>query len=385
MFTDNAVRGIMSIIKRLSDARGFFAAAPRGLAFSNSVFVTVSANGVRAEPLGPQHRARQTVPFTYEPTADMGPVWEWVEAYFAGDADAHEKAQFLQEIFGASLARVATKFQRCALLLGEGSNGKDTCIEVLKSVFPSGTVSYAPPQTWGGEYVRASLSGKWLNVVSELPGRELATSEAFKAIVAGNPTDARFPKGRVFTLTPEAGHIFALNKMMGTQDLSHGFFRRFGILRFAREFSDTTSRRDVAAEMVAHRPAIALWLLEGAANLLARGHYVLPTSHGGEMTEWRLEADQVATFLAEDCADSERGMRASELYVYYTDWALRAGHRACNRQNFIKRMRELLKRRAGRQPWHSNGLRFPLVARAGDKPEGLAGLPPQDLRKISDN
>ena len=358
------VDGTIKMIKSQAARTGFFSDAPPGLAYANKVFVSITPNGVQKEKLGKQHKVRTVFNFDYDPKARSPEFQKFVNKLFEGDEDAQQKKDFLQEIFGASLARCATKLQRCALLIGDGGNGKDTLIEVLKDVFPPGTVAHSPPHRWKHEYARADLSGKWLNVVGELPEVELESSDTFKAIVSGSPVDARNPYGKFHTVTPEAGHIFALNTMLHTPDFSRGFFRRFGIVRFNRTFDDQGDR-NIPERMRQFRPAIAAWLLEGAARVLARGNYVLPTSHAKEAQDWRLQADQVAMYIESCCRvaeDEATWVRADLLFQAYAEWARANEHRPVSSTKFGLRIKLLLKeKKLPEAKRAAKGIRYPLI------------------------
>jgi P4 family phage/plasmid primase-like protien len=333
----------------------FFMNSPPGLVFANG-YVRVSADGISREANSPDHRARHAFSFDFDDGAPPGKFLRFLDALFRDDADRDEKSACLQEFAGASLLGIATQFQRCVVNIGGGENGKSKLADILNGVMPDGSVEAIPPQEWSNEYRRAMLAGKRLNVVAELPESDIIASEAFKAIIAGDPILGRQIYQPPFTFRPTAGHLFAANKLPGTNDQTDGFWRRLVVLRFNRSFKDDPNRNPrIAEEILAEeRPAIAAWMLAGALRLVRAGDYTLPASHHEELRRWRLQADQVSQFLAErtepDEGEDARGTAAATLYRTYQTWTYVNGHRAISSTKFGMRMKDL-----GKEAVHTRG------------------------------
>ncbi len=331
------VRGAITLAGDRVARPDFFAGAPRGLVFADS-FVRVSANGVQLAEHSPDHRARYCYPFPYHPAVPR--TWlAFLERLFRDDPDRVERIAFVQEFFGACLVGIAPVYAKCLVAVGAGENGKSRMGEILSSAFPRGSTTAVPPQLFEQEYRRAKLAGKLLNFVAELPEAEILDSESFKAIVAGDTIQARPIREAPFDFAPVAGHYFAANRLPGSNDTTHAFWRRFVVLTFSRTFREGDADRDpdihtkiIAAEL----PAIVPWLLEGAARVLRQGGYTIPPSHAAALASWKLCADQVALFLHERTVPSTSARPewehdwtpAAGLYGTYRQWAEdEAGHR----------------------------------------------------------
>ncbi len=246
----------------------------------------------------------------------------------------------LQEFAGACLIGIATRFALVLVLLGDGSDGKSTIGKVVAGIMPDGTVAAVAPQLWGSEYRRAQLRGVHLNVVAELPEADILDAEAFKAIVAGDPTDAREIREAPFMLRPRAGHLFSTNRLPGTRDLSHGFWRRLCVLKCSRKFTQAEADTEMPERLLAEeRPALVAWALEGAVRLLGRGRYVLPSSSAEHTEAWRKSADVVGLFIEDrlDRCETE-GVAPMALYRAFRDWAEDRGFKPLNVQKFGQRM-----------------------------------------------
>jgi putative DNA primase/helicase len=259
---------------------------------------------------------------------------------------------------------------------GKGANGKGVTTTIMVAAMPPGSTTAIPPQELGNEYRRAMLAGKRLNVVNELPEADIIDSEAFKAIVAGDPIVGRHIRQPPFTFAPVAGHFFAANRLPGTNDLTHGFWRRLIVLTYNRAFTADPERNPhIAKEIVeAELPAIVAWFLDGAVRLTRERAYTLPASHAKALEDWRRNADQVALFV-EECTrplganEPSSGEAASDVYAAYRQWATASGHRPVASNKFGARMTEIGK--AAKHTMHGN--RYPIVVTMKSNEAGMKG------------
>lgn len=343
---------------------GFFDGAPSGIAFTNG-FLRVAPGGAVLEPLSREHRARAGYTFAYEPKSLPLKFLQFIHAVFRDDADQGEKVSFLQEFFGACIVGIAPVYQRCVYATGEGDNGKSRVSDIMLACMPKGTTSAIPPQDWQQEYRRAMLVGVRLNAVGELPERDIVASEAFKAIIAGDPIIGRIIRESPVMFRPIAGHYFAANNLPGSPDQTEGFWRRPVVVTFNRSFkTDPTRDPDIANKILAEEtPKIISWLIDGAVRLMASGAYTIPESHHLALAAWRKNADQVALFVDDETRpDASGSVTAAELYASYLRWAERNRHRALASNSFGRRMKLL-----GHEPvktmrgWHYL-LKFPTAA-----------------------
>jgi putative DNA primase/helicase len=223
----------------------------------------------------------------------------------------------------------------------------------------------------GQDYKKAELANARLNAVSEVPDRAILESADFKAIVTGELVSARQPYKPAFTFACQAGHVFLANRLPATSDQSHGFWRRFVVVKFNRRFvsggaKDTKDeapakgREALIAELKAELPGIWAWALEGARRLLARGRFELPVSHHEALAEWRRNADQVQDFVDSCCkpaAEASTWSRARLLYDAYRRWATGTGHRnILTERSFATRLAENVPKRQD-----NRGSRYALI------------------------
>jgi P4 family phage/plasmid primase-like protien len=344
------IKGSIEIAQSMRAARkGYFDDVPAGIAFKDG-FLRVTKSGVSLEPLSAEVHARHGYAFASTAREGMAEWLRFLAALFRDDADAAEKMAFLQEFFGAALLGVATRYQRALFATGTGRNGKSTLFAILRSVFTPRTVTEVPPHALRDDYARATLAGKLLNIVAETPTRELLDTESFKALVTGDPLQARHPYGRKFTLHPKAAHAFAPQELPDVADKSDGFWRRPVVVEFNRKFEGAEDHEGLATELAeSARPAIVAWLVEGAERLIGNHRYTLPSSHETALARWRLANNNIALFASERLvrATAERPEGAhdwtpgSALYASYREWATDGGYRPVAANTFARGMQAL--------------------------------------------
>lgn len=360
---------VAGAIKLAADQVGrpsFFADGRKGIAFTNG-FAEVTAAGVRMHTHSPDHRTRFAYAFPYEKTVAKR-FLTFLESIWRDDPDKHEKIALLQEFGGACLVGNATTYQRAIIGIGDGGNGKGVTTKIVVGAMPPGSVTAIPPQELGNEYRRAMLAGKLINVVNELPEADIIDSEAFKAVVAGDVIVGRQIRQAPFTFVPVAGHLFAANRLPGTNDLTQGFWRRLIVLTFNRSFTnDPECDPHLANKIIdTELPAIVAWLLDGAVRLINEREFTLPASHARALEDWKRSADQVAQFI-EDCtrpllASETHGDAAKDVYASYRTWALQNGHRPMASNKFGRRLEQL-----GSGSVHTKyGNRYPFTVKRGE-------------------
>jgi putative DNA primase/helicase len=327
----------------------YFDDAKPGIAFANA-FVELSAGGVAALAHAPAHRARFAFDFDFAPDALPEMLLGYFEQVFRDDGEEERacKIALVQEYIGISLLGLATRYQRVIVFVGDGANGKGVLSIIIDRCMPRGSVCAIPPQDLGQEYRRALLAGKLLNIVSELPEADILDSESWKAIVAGDPTTGREIRKEPFTFRPIAGHIYSANRLPGTADQTHGFWRRIIVVQFGRVFEEHEQDPMLADRIVtAERAAIVSWALRGAQRVLKAGRYTVPPSSAAAVSEWQRSSDAVRAFIEERCDRTEpgtpttAGTKADDLYRAYREWTVANGHKPLASNKFGARMKAI--------------------------------------------
>jgi len=340
----NRASGTARLLVDTITTRGFIGLSDaRGVAFGN-LYVSLDE---------PPRAVRRTdwltdaeqLPFDYDPDAKCTAWLEALRRIWPGTDKAWaDNVYLLQEFFGAALFGLGPKFQKVLILVGDGNNGKSVIVKVLEKLFPPAACTSVPIQQLGHEYYNEMLLHSKVNIVGELPARDVLDASAFKGIVDGSLTPARRIREAPISFHPKATHVFSANILPQSSDHSEGFWRRIMALHFERQFkpTDPDYDPDIVSKLTAELPGIARWAIDGAKRLLDQNRYTVTEGGGALVAQWRMESNSVALFADEHIvAFVFNDTATTEIYTVYCDYCRETNHRPVSMTNFGKRFRAL--------------------------------------------
>lgn len=337
--------GVVSVVLDKVDQRDFLRLdQPLGVPFANGL---VDLSG-RLRPFQRDDwiREGQRLTIEYDRRA-VCPEWIGMLRRIWPTKDVNEfnaRVQMLQEFFAAAMFGLATKYQKVLVLVGTGQNGKSIISKVLRALFPSSVCTAVPIQRMADPYYTEMLLNSRVNVVGELPAADVYEASGFKDIVDGGTVTARRIREAPITFEAKAAHLFAANTLPPVTDHSDGFWRRWMALDFPRRFRETDDDYDpdILNKVLAELPGIARWVVDGAAPLVARKHYVDLEASNAVLDEWKCDSNSVAMFASERLQkDIDGSVPSSEMYRAYATWCGDNGFKAVNATNFGKRVSAL--------------------------------------------
>ena len=326
----------------------FFDNAPRGVALQD-VFLRIDERTgcVTEEPLAARHRQTVTLPFKWDRDADRyATKWQtFYEEIFANCALEEQslRANALDEIVGACLFGIATRFEKGFLLLGDGANGKSTWQKVIRALFPEEYVCSISPQAMAERFAMSALVGKRINLVAEMPNKTIMESNLIKSVFTGDELQVEY-KGKDFMqFVPQAGHLANVNALPRTTDVTHGFMRRYVIVGFEMNFSGSPTRRvNYHEEIIATElPGIFARCVKAVQRLIRRGGYEPPIFSHEAIEEWKSDSDQGLNFVRQCLVkDANAETKISLLYAAYKRWSEQTGHKVMSETALAKSLRE---------------------------------------------
>lgn len=243
-----------------------------------------------------------SLPYRYLPELELekdAPMFsQFLRDAWGDDADYEDKVRFLRQAICATLFGYATKMSRAILLYGLAHSGKSVLLKIMEGLIPSDRISAIGPEMWGDKFGPAMLMGKLLNVGGELSERKKIDGAAFKQIIVGETMNAQFKNQPLFKFNPICAHWFASNHLPQSDDMSDGFLRRWGILKFNKKFPEDKRNVMLAEEIVAgEREAIVAWAVGVVGRLIDSPSYTMPPSHEEEVRKLLAALDSVYFFL----------------------------------------------------------------------------------------
>jgi P4 family phage/plasmid primase-like protien len=301
------------------------------------------------------------LPYPYEPGA-AAPQWlAFLQRNLEGDGD---RIALLQQFFGYCLART-TDGQACLILHGLGANGKSVVLAVLRGMLGADNVATVPLEKFDQRFAMAQTLGKLANVCPEVGELDKTAEGTLKSYIAGDAMFFEKKNKDGFTAPPSARLVIATNNIPRFVDRSEGIWRRLLILPMTVQILDAerTAGMDKEAYWVRSGalPGVLNWALEGLRRLRAGGwRFTRPAACNAALEEHRRESDPARTFLLDyyEAAAGAEPIVAEELYLAYTLWCDRNGHRhPLNNISFGKQIRRLFSGAESRVVYQEVGVR----------------------------
>ena len=175
------------------------------------------------------------LPHKYDPDATAPAFMQFLDDIFLGETDALEKSNLLLQHIGYAL-QTHTDFERFAIYVGSGANGKSVFLNTLKELLGLENVAAVQPHMLKSTFHRASLNHKLANIITESEqGGKLPAAE-LKALVSGEAMTVDHKFGHPFVMEPFATLFWATNHLPHPHDYSDALFRGIDLVEFNRKF-----------------------------------------------------------------------------------------------------------------------------------------------------
>ncbi|TGQ31905.1 DNA primase family protein [Mesorhizobium sp. M00.F.Ca.ET.216.01.1.1] len=282
--------------------------------------------GWTLQPHRREHYRTSQIPVAYDPSATAPMFLAFLNDVFRDDPDRDLKICSLLELIGYTLMSHA-KHERFIMLIGGGANGKSVLLSVIEALVGMKNVAGVQPANFQSRFQRAHLHQKLANIVTELKQGEIIADAELKAITSGELTTVEDKNGHPFEMRAFATCWFGTNHLPHTRDFSDALFRRATIVTFDRTFSEAEQDHNLKTKLATELPGILNLAITSYARATTHG-FIAPPSSIEAKRKWRMEADQVAQFVEEQCLADPLGMVAvDEVYRVFAEWARRSGVR----------------------------------------------------------
>jgi len=243
----------------------------------------------------------------------------------------------LQEFAGFIFTKL--NLEKCLVLTGGGGNGKSVFMNILCALTGrENTLNYSLG-LFSHEYNRAKLTNVLVNYSSE-KGFDL-NPDTFKALISGEPLQAREIYQRPFTLYNKAKFITNCNELPRETESTEAYFRRFLIVPFDVKISDDEKDISLADKIISTElPGVFNWLLEGLKRILRQQRFSYCAKAEQALGEFRKQSDSVQLFVEEqNYQPSETNKEAlSDLYNSYKNFCRDDGYKPVGKNKFSQRM-----------------------------------------------
>ena len=260
--------------------------------------------------------------YEYNKDAECPVFREFMEQITCGDG---ELETVLQEILGYALS-TKVDAEMAFFFYGGGCNGKSVLSTVIHSLIGEENTCAVPLEAFSGTFSLQPFIGKKLNISGE--NGTIVNAEKLKSLISADVVNVpiKYKEDWVGKLLTK--HIFLMNSLPTTPDITHGFMRKILIIPFNYQVEPANMDKSLPSKLKAELSGILNYCLEGYQRLRKNG-FVFTTSKTIEMVkrEYMDRENPTMYFFHDTFEKSEDGrVRKSRIYQLYEDWCHENGY-----------------------------------------------------------
>ena len=282
------------------------------------------------EPHNPNHLSRVLLPVEYnkpkfeniEDNLKDTLFWKYLKNSFTVNGKFQQKEfETVLEVIASPIIKRHVD-EKAFMFLGGGENGKSVCLSYIQSLIGKDNVSNIALQDISEDkFLRANLVGKSANIFPDLEQNELRHTGKVKAITSNEGIEVQKKHQQGFTLYPFCKLLFSCNRFPKVFDQSQGFFRRWIIVKWERDFENDPERIEYLKEKLEENQGeknLVFSSLVVIANRLNKyGKFTYSKNWREIQKEWNENADPIDDFATNYIVDSEKHKSKRETYHYY--------------------------------------------------------------------
>ena len=271
------------------------------------------------------------IPHNWNPNADSETLDSVLDKMACGDVAT---CLNLAEFIGVCMVRSAKLCPFFPVLIGVGSNGKSTYIELLKDVIGTENISGLQPKEIAARFMAAHIVGKTANLGDDISSGYLDDRDCsvIKSIATGDLmfTDVKGANG--FHFHPYCTMVFSCNQFPRLADITPGFMRRLFPIEFNAVFSaDDDDYDPMIGEKLRDESTLEYACkigVEGLRRVLAQNHPTPNELSESMRSEIAREGNTGLQWFNDDeiTADHITGMTKEEVYREYLAWCEKNGY-----------------------------------------------------------
>ena len=253
--------------------------------------------------------------FDPDPNASRPLAWlDFLHELLDGDVQSFD---LLQQWFGYSLVG-DTSQQKMLLIIGPRRSGKGTIARVLAQVVGPDNVCGPTTRSLAGPFGLQPLIGKSLAIVSDARfGGDGISTVIERLLCISGEDQLTIDRKNISSVTLKlpTRFMFLTNEFPRLTDASGALAGRFVVLRLTESFFGRENTK-LTQTLLAEKPGILNWAIEGWHLLREVGHFITPSS-AQDATEasWRLRSSAMRSrfWLS---SDGRRVVRSLALLVH---------------------------------------------------------------------
>lgn len=272
------------------------------------------------------------LPVTYDPSAHCAELDKMLNRVFLCD---REVINLFEELLGYGLMGHA-KFAKLFLFCGNGSNGKSTILDLIRTFAGFENCSSMGINETTSTFGKIELENKYFNIGDDIDNETIKDTGTLKRISAGNTITVENKGEKKYSTVLTTTLIYSANTIPKSFDKTDGFYRRWTIVPFNAVFSiDDEDYDPMIEEKITTPEALSYMLnmaLRGAKRLLAQGHFTEPKVVKEALEIYKSDNSTVLTWIDDKELNEDYFLENSrdDLYAEFADWCKLSGIKSGN-------------------------------------------------------
>ena len=272
------------------------------------------------------------IPVVYDPSAYCADLDKMLNRVFLGD---REVINLFEEMLGAVLLK-HNRYQKAFLFYGNGSNGKSTILDLLKTFLGGRNYSAIALEKVTERFNTAELENKLANIGDDVDNVALKDTGTLKKLFSGNAIMVERKGERPYTIEPYATHIYSCNAIPRSFDKSDGFYRRWLLIPFNARFSvDDEDYDPMIGDKITQPTALSYLLnigIRGAQRLMRNGHFTEPQSVKDALEAYKADNSTTLSWIEDKELNEDYFLERPRdiFYSEFADWCKVSGIKASN-------------------------------------------------------
>lgn len=272
------------------------------------------------------------IPVVYDPSAYCADLDKMLNRVFLGD---REVINLFEEMLGAVLLK-HNRYQKAFLFYGNGSNGKSTILDLIKTFLGGRNYSAIALEKVTDRFNTAELENKLANIGDDVDNVTLKDTGTLKKLFSGNAIMVERKSERPYTIEPYATHIYSCNAIPRSFDKSDGFYRRWLLIPFNARFSvDDEDYDPMVGDKITTPTALSYLLnigIRGAQRLMRKGHFTEPQSVKDALEAYKADNSTTLSWIEDKELTEDYFLEKPRDVIYseFSDWCKVSGIKSGN-------------------------------------------------------
>lgn len=320
-------------------------------------------NAMELKPYSPEYMFFNKLPVKYDPKADCPNIKQFLSEITATEEDV----QILLEVVGFCLYREYI-IAKALMLVGGGSNGKSTFLNLVKTFLGKENISGRSLQDLEeNRFAKADLHHKLANIYADLPDKALWRTGTFKMLTGRDTITAERKFQHSFTFENYAKLLFSANKVPEAHDDTDAFFRRWLIVVFPNQFTGEKADPHILQKLTTPEELSGLLnlVLPALKRLLEKGQFSYSKTTEEIREDYIRKSSPIAAFVM-DCleVDSDAFIAKKDLFNLFSEYCRARNIPSVTQDTFFKNLprhvsvTDFRPKIEGKRPSVFKGIRF---------------------------